>query len=145
MCVHWLQEEGLGGWVGAHSCFFFLPSSQQGIVGKQAQRRCWSITDRGAVMFGCQATGREKQAQEQQSVRRVGVVSAFSPPSIPAPPPEHGGACDSIYWLGNMWRHEEVHQTSSFIFYKLTYSLRHFVWPSVAIEMIYHYYDDLFH
>lgn len=48
-----------------------LALRQQGIVGKQAQQCRWSITGRGAVMLGCQATGMKKQ----ESVR-VGVVGA---------------------------------------------------------------------
>lgn len=53
----------------------------QGIVGKQAQQCCWSITGRGAVMLGCQATGMKKQ----ESVW-VGVVWAvhLHPPRSPA-------------------------------------------------------------
>ncbi len=66
--------------VGGWSRVCLLAFSRQGIVGKQAQRRCWSITGRGAVMVGCQATGREKQQSVWRGLLGGGSLS-FSPPS----------------------------------------------------------------
>lgn len=109
---------GTGAQMPHHTQWWPLALRLEGIMGKQARQCCWSITGRGAVMSGCQATRREKQECVQ-----VGVVW-----DVHLHTPRSPVLCWFLTWsLASTWRfeffcHWQQHRKSfhSFTFARLT-------------------------